>query len=493
MTNLDPAGVPIDLGGGVVLRTPGLQGTAVYVAPGTAATRGGPADTAIDAALAEASMRPLHTVELAATAALPLPRGAPVRGTAGDAGVELRVPDLGSTVRQVVLLRDAAGIVSWHFPIATDKRSDERSAVRGDAADVVFRLPRAALPPQRTDDGTRGVVAMAARQVLKVIGYRVLDPILGELTHRAVERWESGARPTALRTIDEDGALGAAWTAADSARSNRGPALLFVHGTFSRAATAFAKLPAATWAELHRRYGGRMLAFDHPSLHCSPQQNATELVALARKANLATTIDVICHSRGGLVAREIAASGGPLAVRSIVFVAAPNAGTPLADPAHMVAMIDRYTNLAVLLAPSVLGDALEAILTLVKVIGHAGLVALDGLASMHPRGAFLGALGPRDLAGVQSYAIAADYQPGDLPIARLVRMHAANALVDPIFDREGNDLVVPTAGVAAASGSAAFPINVARTLTLPPAAGVHHGSFFEHPQVNGALLDWLKG
>ena len=92
--------------------------------------------------------------------------------------------------------------------------------------------------------------------------------------------------------------------AGDWARLGAGRALLFVHGTFS-SCDAFHDLPPAVMEELSARYGGRLFAFDHPTLSDDPAANAEYLLAQL-PAGTSLTVDIVCHSRGGLVAREIA-------------------------------------------------------------------------------------------------------------------------------------------------------------------------------------------
>ena len=61
----------------------------------------------------------------------------------------------------------------------------------------------------------------------------------------------------------------------------------------------------------------------------------------------------------------------------------------LAQPNHMVEMIDRFTTILNVLPTGNVAELLEAMLALVKVVGHGALRGLDGLASMNPDGPFL--------------------------------------------------------------------------------------------------------
>jgi pimeloyl-ACP methyl ester carboxylesterase len=135
------------------------------------------------------------------------------------------------------------------------------------------------------------------------------------------------------------------------------------------------------------------MAFDHHTLSHDPERNVRELLA---RLPGDVELDVICHSRGGLVARVLAERPSRFGldtararVRRVVFVGVPNAGTQLADPAHMTHFLDRMTSALNLFPGSGIGDVLEGILTAVKVVGHGALKSLDGLAAMNPEGKFL--------------------------------------------------------------------------------------------------------
>ena len=114
-----------------------------------------------------------------------------------------------------------------------------------------------------------------------------------------------------------------------------GRTLLFVHGTFSSAQNMLSEFNST-------EHGLRLLAratrgpkkydnvlfFDHPSLSVSPVINALELGrALARSSG---QIDVVGHSRGGLVVRWwLEAFGSSLRLASNAQVRAVLAGSPL--------------------------------------------------------------------------------------------------------------------------------------------------------------------
>jgi hypothetical protein len=89
-----------------------------------------------------------------------------------------------------------------------------------------------------------------------------------------------------------------------------GKILLFIQGTFSNSQHLFDEIRKAPGGpELVARATApgaydQILAFDHPTLSLSPIVNAVDL----REALAGTqaAVDIVCHSRGGLVARTVA-------------------------------------------------------------------------------------------------------------------------------------------------------------------------------------------
>lgn len=87
-----------------------------------------------------------------------------------------------------------------------------------------------------------------------------------------------------------------------SASEIKGNILLFLHGTFSSFDNAFRDLKATdTWKYLHTKYD-KILAFDHQTISKSPIENALKLLEFLPDE---IDLDIITHSRGGLIADVI--------------------------------------------------------------------------------------------------------------------------------------------------------------------------------------------
>jgi CHAT domain-containing protein len=83
------------------------------------------------------------------------------------------------------------------------------------------------------------------------------------------------------------------------------PYLLFIHGTNSSTSGAFGELKNnAAYQKLFDKYEGRVLAFEHKTLSESPLRNLQDL--LLAFSDIAIQSDIICHSRGGIVADLLA-------------------------------------------------------------------------------------------------------------------------------------------------------------------------------------------
>lgn len=132
--------------------------------------------------------------------------------------------------------------------------------------------------------------------------------------------------------VDDLGAIDLAQRVPDGALS-----LLLVHGITDRVhgAAFFHLLRNPGYPGLFDRYDGRVFGFDHYTLSESPLDNARALVELLPHNQ---ALDIICHSRGGLVTRCLlehpavrpALDAKGVTIRRVVFVGAANQGSPLA-------------------------------------------------------------------------------------------------------------------------------------------------------------------
>jgi pimeloyl-ACP methyl ester carboxylesterase len=486
-TQLDPEGGYVDTGG-VLIATPGVSGQAEAVHPSPDDSR---ADAHVSevmaAALAEADLRVQVDVELSDLSVGEL--GESGRGSGeSEPVIVAQVPTPGDGLAQVVLLVDEDGLLTWHRP--TSGQPAGPGGTRGDDL-VTYRIPLRS--PADTGDA-RGPVGWLSKKVLKVLVFRLLDEALARAGRYLAGRWEEKHRWYGLRTVT--GSSGLAGEPVDWPAMTAGPALLLVHGTFSRGATAFSGLPAEQLRRLSDAYSGRVTIFDHPTVSVDPVTNArwfVEQFTANVPVGAELVIDVIAHSRGGLVARALAEQqdllaldGRILDVRSAVFVGSPNAGTVLADAEHLGDLLDSYTNMLDAFPDIGAVDVLQVVLEVVKQVATGIAEGLDGLMSMNPGGEYLRTLNkePAERAGYA--AIAADFSPA----SRDPRQLAMNLVADRLF-RGANDLVVPRDGAWEVDDCSLVAAD--QRLSIADEDAVTHNSYFNNPAVQERLFELLGG
>jgi hypothetical protein len=177
--------------------------------------------------------------------------------------------------------------------------------------------------------------------------------------------------------------------------SLRGRVLLLVHGTFSSSKMYDSELNAPGWREdgtastanqqLWKdwsREGGTyaaILAFDHPTLSVAPWLNALDLLQALKPLIEAdkARIDVVSHSRGGLVVAW-ALKLATLPTDRVVFVGSPLVGTSLAAPDRLAVALDLLANIADAIGVLGKGTAMAFPPAMPLALGAAGLAKVVG-------------------------------------------------------------------------------------------------------------------
>ena len=492
--NLRPEGIPVTIGT-VRISTPGLTGRVEVYQPGTAGMRGAESSTeAFRRALDDAGVVEQLTVEITGQRELDSAGGS--RGGGGGSEIVVEVPPPGTGNGQLLLYAAEDGSLSWHLP--DDVPPDQVVSRGGDRR--TYRLPReVVLADPASAGGQRGILGAVGSKLFKILVFPLIDPILGKVGDYFAARWEQKNRRNLVRWFDPGDYQRAdvvAFAAPDWTRVSSGTALLFIHGTTAQSNTAFDQLPAETLTELGRRYHGRVFALDHFTISVTPHDNvkwlAEQLTALGGGSPL--TLDIVSHSRGGLVGRVLAERAadvglsGKVTVRNFVMVASPNAGTALADKAHLSQLMDRVTDLAQFIPDAGVTDVVGLVLSILKQLTVGAFGGLEGIMSMDPQGEYLKAFNNTAGSTATYRAIGSNYQPArGASLARIAR----NAGTDFVFQKASNDLVVPTNGAYEVDGVTGFPI--ADPLVFPAEAGVDHASYFTRPEVSVKLLAWLPG
>src|SRR5262249_39062006 len=142
-------------------------------------------------------------------------------------------------------------------------------------------------------------------------------------------------------------------------------------------------------------------------------ENARNFLDAIPQAARRLDIDIVCHSRGGLVAREIAIQGDSRGVKvgRIVFVGATNNGTGLADQQHIVDLGKRYSTIARVIPNATTETIVDALAVVLKVAARALLNDMPGLAAMNPEGDFIKQIDSGATKAGKLFAIASNFEP----------------------------------------------------------------------------------
>ena len=309
-------------------------------------------------------------------------------------------------------------------------------------------------------------------------------------------------------------------------------ALLVVHGTFSKCDPLFNDfqqlLPPDRYHPeeesesllnwMLRRYRA-VLGFDHWTLSKSPTENAqlllSQLPATWRSdqgPGSALEIDIVCHSRGGLVARELIEKlKHPVKIRRVVMVGVPNAGTSLADPSNWGMMADMLIN-QVSQDPTGLLGRLSSFLFYLLAQGIEQQV--PGLQAMRPLSEsnrselnpFLSELQKPDAkSGSEYFVVASNYVPDRNTLSlQTILQEVGDEAMDRFFAIP-NDLVVETASMWAMDSKSSWTEKIK---SLPPEhillfntmrggpenlkpelqSGIHHTNYF----LNRTVRDFIR-
>ena len=534
-----------DVGGklaaaGIKITAPGLSGSAEYL--GNELKLRTPGGQLFHNALANSG--------LSATAHIALGHSTPATGQ-----VKISVPKRAPGSNALLLIHDSTGALSWHSPDGIILRSSEEvrlppgsAAAPADdgvtasaeesptsapdpaaARTVSFTVPATRFAAGNQHAGLLSRIAGlvehfdfhpglgSASKVLSVVEYPV-EHLVGELGAKWFADWENNKHPSVVRWFPAEGNLsvGEPLSPTNWHQLAEGPTLLFIHGIFSSCEAGFAGIghDDSTWPQLRERYGNRVIGFDHPTGLVGPAENAEWF--LDQIPNVELDLDIVRHSRGGLVARSIAMQaaqrGMTVNIRRIVFAATPNGGSQITMTQNWVGMVNRISSVLtlpakVLPAPAdAISGVLAGLLEVLKIVAVGVALDLPGLEAMTLGSQFLQSLAQAANGTSEYFAAAADFEPGPVLANLFNRLDDEGRVVDSeIFDGVHNDIAVPTEGVwdpasikdpnspAPAIPIPGFPIEPARKLVIGPGSVYWHCDYFDDPAMRAALLRWLPG
>ena len=275
--------------------------------------------------------------------------------------------------------------------------------------------------------------------------------------------------------------------------------LLFIPGTFLSAQATFSTIAEDVMEKLEYIYEGRLVAFDHPTIHISLEDNVDFLL---KNIPVDCELDIICHSRGGLVARALTQSDLKFKIRKIVCFGTPYLGTPLLMKKHKQILSE-------LLIKKLSTAELEEIYNHIRILvpglelipwkGYIKKYLIDILIELISEFPGLKCMNPDDNQifqvnkpkSVQWYSISSIHQLGFF-LGRV-----SDRELQDVFEAE-NDGIVPTYGSFYCFGLTQDALPKSNRILLK--VNVNHGEYFgalhlpvdeSGKTVGDCLVDWL--
>ncbi|HEU4389016.1 MAG TPA: CHAT domain-containing protein [Blastocatellia bacterium] len=404
----------------------------------------------------------------------------------------------------VVVVRHPSGALTFHAPTESVP-SQRRGAKPSTRTRFSLAISDAPITSER-----RGITQSIARIFILKVSGKFADWFLPKLAAVwETDAWERRGLATGWVRVTSDGFARGRFSEVRNFGGLKAPPdrnLLLLHGTFGAAETTFRGLASTNGGEGQQFidqaaeiYGDCIFGFNHPSVSVSPHDNARDLLRALPKGRF--IFDVISHSRGGLVLRQIVerklsfgSAGERFQLGHAILVASPNQGTPLASPTRWETMLSWVSNLMELFPenPFTMGVSFvsEALVWLAKRVGG----SLPGISPMAPDSPDLKELQLPPGPPAEGYsALVANNEPDEAIFQRLL-----DAGIDAFFG-SANDLVVPTEGGWRVDDSSA--LIPARQIgcfgpggNIRPESGpVNHVNFFFQPETIDFLVRSLRG
>lgn len=386
---------------------------------------------------------------------------------------------MGSFIRVV----HEQGHVTWHLPVNRIWQSAALTSFHASAWE--FDIPHV-----EPSGGKTGIFGPVGHKVVTEVAFRFLEKGSAELVELFAGKMQKRRGLGLKRFVPDRPERPFEDFEMPGDVDGKKRILLLLHGTFSSINGCFGELIRDRFfAQLSRKYA-YVLGLEHDTLTVPPDTNAHELNDLLRFERLRRNyaVDIIAHSRGGLVARWLAESivcnspfygGRSCAIKRVVMFGTPNSGTPVAQ--NLLNMINVVGNSTGYIPDEGMRNFLYAVISVIRLIGH-GVERLPGIEAQSPNSEFLRDLnGPNDSGAIQYSVASSQYKP-EKYLYRLLTAACGYAL----FNGEPNDLVVPASSVSACVPTQTF--NNAWRYAGPE---IHHCSFFGNARTKRFLKQAL--
>ena len=306
--------------------------------------------------------------------------------------------------------------------------------------------------------------------------------------------------------------------AGECSLSKKGPLLVLIHGTFSKTEAYLEELNSIQegrdyleWASANY---AQILAFDHATIAASPLLNALELARLLN--NTKAEVDVVCHSRGGMVGRwwlEMLDRPDRLRRRAVV-VGATLRGTSLAAPDRVRKGFEHLSNMV-----RAVGTVAAAIPFTAGISGLMSVAAsCVGSAAKTPAVDALFAMVPglNAMARIQNnnelnqlqltrgneveyFGVKSNFEPPEVKIWQFWKAfnrpldRIKNGLADDFIFRDKNNYPLPNDLVVDCEAMAGIPpCNVREWYDFGTSPLVHHTNYFAQPETIAFIKEKLS-
>lgn len=329
-------------------------------------------------------------------------------------------------------------------------------------------------------------------------------------SHYGIGSTASSVNKSGLRVISEQGNL-----VPINTPISEGRILLLLHGTFSTGDTIANELffddnnhSAAAFFNAAKNHYDQIITFDHRTLSTTPIINATELSLILNRSK--ADIDIIAHSRGGLVARWWSEAFDRIVERKgkVVLVGAPLGGTSLASPANLRNTMNMLLNVSRALSATAAFVPFGAVaLMLMQVLSSvtaftartpvidAAIALVPGLDAMSRVGSNreLSTLQRywKNSSGIEYFTVSSDFDPtldrwGFLKSFKASMDRVKNVGADAVFNG-AHDLVVDYTSMTQFHYDKRKTTPKSKRLDFGSNPSVHHTNYFSRPETTEFL------
>jgi hypothetical protein len=401
-----------------------------------------------------------------------------------------------------VLARVQRGkVVQWYLPILPHPVHALR-AVGPQSGPVQMRFaipaPMAQQMPASPTLEAAAAGAEASDGVVSFFKFKAIRDLIGgaeaKIIQFVAEKIEKRLKTEGIKGFDPQSPQFNQIISSDDLKDmgSRGRIALYIHGIFSSIDGAFSAVQndMALMPALRAKYPGGIIGYDHWTVSRRPQENAGMLLS---ELPPGLDLDIISHSRGGLIARAVLELDSLKSLSRLqtyhnaVFVASANQGSALAVEANWNRLINIFIGLSSLFGGNAVGVSLDLLLGVLKVLAH-GAFALPSIRDLQPGSDFIQSLN----AGNAPHLEHASLVHANFDAAQSVLLKTADFVVDQVFGGEANDLVVPFPG-AIAFEPAASSVSIATIQSYKsdgkPQGLVLHTNYFSQPEVKTILRE----